>query len=169
MRGWWRLGAGALSLAACQAAAPVSVAPADAAQTAQDAAPATATMANLGWLSGRWVFTDAAGALTEETWTAPADDAMFGVSRTVVSGRTMFFEYLRIEADEGGLVYVASPKGVCPPVRFAASESGAQSIRFDNPTHDDPTSIAYARDGDTLTATIDGPRGPISWTYTRAP
>jgi hypothetical protein len=145
----------------------VTAAP-DSPAAARSEAPADAAdVRALAWLSGRWVSTSDEST-TEEQWSVPAADAMFGVSRTVAGERTVFFEYLRVELDEGGLVYVASPKGRCPPVRFAATEVGEQHVRFENPAHDDPKAIEYRREGDTLVARIEGPGREVSWTYALA-
>ncbi len=162
--------AGVLGLAGCGVGPAAIATPAASAPSAATTpgAPADATIESLSWLSGRWVSVDGE-ATTEETWTEPGPDAMFGVSRTTAGGRTVFFEYLRIEATADGLVYYASPKGRCPPTAFTATEVGPADVTFANPAHDDPKSIAYVREGDTLRATIDGPRGPSGWTYTRAP
>ena len=168
MRPTWGL-AGTLALASCGAGpAAVAEAKSPAPPTSVASSPSEATIDALSWLAGRWVSADGE-TTTEETWTAPGPDAMFGISRTTTADRTVFFEYLRIEATDDGLVYYASPKGRCPPTPFSASEVGEGSVHFENPAHDDPKSIAYVREGDTLQATIDGPRGPIGWSYTRVP
>jgi len=119
---------------------------------------------DLAWIAGDWTSVDA-DTTSEEHWTAPAGGTMLGTSRTVASGRTVFFEYLRIEADEQGIAYVASPLGRCPPTRFPMVAHDAGSVRFENPEHDDPKSIAYRRDGDTLTAEVEGPSGRRTWRY----
>lgn len=153
--------AAGLLAVACAGPPPVATAPTAAASAAADD---VATIADLAWLSGRWVST-ADDTSTEETWTSAGPDAMFGISRTTAGDRTVFFEYLRIEQTDDGLVYYASPKGRCPPVPFAVTEVADGSVRFENPAHDDPKSIAYVRSGDALEATVDGPAGERRWQY----
>ena len=63
----------------------------------------TATLNDFSWFAGRWV-DDAGGNLSEEIWTAPAGDAMQGMWRYVVGGKTQIYEILTISAEDGGLV-----------------------------------------------------------------
>jgi hypothetical protein len=125
----------------------------------------------LAWLSGSWAgVTD--GARVEEHWSVPAGGTMIGMNRTVVGGRTVFYEYLRIEAGTDGIAYLASPRGRHPPTAFALAAMGERHVAFENPDHDFPQRILYARDGDTLRASIEGtengePRRS-EWTMLRA-
>jgi hypothetical protein len=69
--------------------------------------------------------------------------------------------------DGGPPVYVAQPSGG-DPVRFTYVAGDETSALFANPDHDFPTHIAYARDGDMLTARIWGPDGEgeaIGWRW----
>lgn len=96
---------------------------------------------------------------------------MLGVNRSVAEGRTVFFEYLRIETSESAVVYLASPLGRDPPTRFVSVASGPGWIAFENAEHDYPQRIEYRRDGDELTMTIcgqeDGQPKSASWTLHR--
>ena len=56
----------------------------------------------------------------------------------------------------GGLEYVAKPSGQ-PEATFTATRASAREILFENPAHDFPKKIHYTRDGDALTAAIEGP------------
>lgn len=129
-------------------------------------------LGSLAWLSGTWVSEDATGPRTIEHWLVPDGGSMLGVNRSVVDGRTVFFEYLRIEAEEDGIVYLASPRGRDPPTRFTATESGPQWIAFENPEHDFPQRIEYRREDARLTMTISGieqgQRRTSSWSLVRA-
>ena len=89
--------------------------------------------------------------------------------------KTLHIDY----ADENGaateraiwpaaLAYLAQPQGRAP-VAFPLAKRDAMSVTFENAAHDYPQRIAYARSGDTLTATIskiDGSKAR-SWTYRR--
>lgn len=132
------------------------------------AASPAATVEDLGWLAGDWV-SEADGRWTEESWAAPRGGMMIGYSRSGRGDALREFEFLRIAAGEGGaLAYLAQPQGQAP-VAFPLVRHDAASATFENAAHDYPQRIAYARIGDTLTATISKIDGsnPRSWTYRR--
>ena len=59
---------------------------------------------------------------------------MLGVNRTVVDGRIVAFEYLRIEASgDGGATLLASPGGRHPPTSFRLVTRAADRATFENP------------------------------------
>jgi hypothetical protein len=125
----------------------------------------------LGWLSGSWTGV-VDGARVEEHWSVPAGGSMLGMNRTVVGGRTVFFEYLRIEAHDESIVYLASPRGRYPPTPFTMAGMGERQVSFENPEHDFPQRIVYAREGESLHARIegtqDGETRTSEWTMLRA-
>lgn len=126
---------------------------------------------SLQWMAGHWIERRASGD-AEEVWLAPRGGVMLAVSRTLRQGR-VDFEFLRIAEADGRLTYFASPRGR-PPVPFAAVESAAERIVFENSAHDFPQRISYWREGDALIARIEGP-GPggkprsLQWKFVRAP
>ena len=132
------------------------------------AASPAATVDDLGWLAGDWV-SEADGRWTEESWAAPRGGMMIGYSRAGRGDVLREFEFIRVaREDDGALTYVAMPQGGAP-VAFALVRHDAASATFENPAHDYPQRIAYARTGDTLTATIskiDGSKAR-SWTFRR--
>ena len=143
-----------LPLLSCAATPPAPIPSAEA--PAAEAAPQS-PIDSLRWLAGSWVSADPTGPRTIEHWLAPEGGTMLGVNRTVANGRTVFFEYLRLEIDvDGQLVYLASPKGRDPPTRFVRTDQGPEWIAFENPTHDFPQRIEYRRTGTELTMTISG-------------
>ena len=132
------------------------------------AASPAATVDDLGWLAGDWV-SEADGRWTEENWAAPRGGVMIGYSRSGRGEALREFEFLRIAAGEGGgLAYLAQPQGRAP-VAFPLVRHDKTSATFENAAHDYPQRIAYARTGDTLTATISAIDGskPRRWTYRR--
>ncbi len=137
----------------------------------QPSATAAVTLESLAWLAGTWATDAPDGPHTEEHWLAPAGGTMVGVSRTVADGRTVFFEFLRIVADDEGIGYLASPLGRDPPTRFAVQSAGPNTVTFINPGHDFPQRIEYRRDGDRLYARVgdhDGDRPKEStWSMRR--
>ena len=126
-------------------------------------------VADLGWMTGHWETRAVNNVVTEEAWSAPRGGLMLGHSRTTSGERTREFEFLRIIADEDGVLsYIAQPGGGAP-VGFRMTAHGATSATFDNPQHDFPQRIVYRRSGDTMVATISALDGShaMSWTYRR--
>lgn len=118
-------------------------------------AAAASKIDGLAFLAGSWI-TEDGPARIEEHWTCPGPGAMFGMGRTIAKGKTAFFEYLRIEERPDGVFYVAQPKGN-PPTPFKLVKSEAGSVVFENPEHDFPKRILYAKGpGDTLVARVEG-------------
>jgi hypothetical protein len=111
---------------------------------------------DLAWLSGAWE--TAPGRIQiDEHWTAVAGGSMFGVSRTVAGGKTVFFEYLRIETRGDSIYYVAHPKARTPGTDFKLARLSSQEAVFENPSHDFPKRIIYRKNTDgTVTARIEG-------------
>jgi len=131
-------------------------------------APA-ASIADLAWISGSWsVSTDR--AVIEEHWTSPASNAILAVGRTLADGRMVAFEYLRIEARDDGIFYVAQPSGRSPTAFMLTKLEGRRAV-FENPEHDFPKRVIYSRTGDDeLTAWVDGGEGSsdaLTFTYRR--
>jgi hypothetical protein len=113
------------------------------------------TVNDVGWITGCWEYTRGTRHVTEQ-WMAPEGATMMGVSRTVNSGRTTEWEFLIVREGAKGLEYVAKPSGQAEAV-FTSSLVSATEAVFENPAHDFPKKIVYRRDGDMLTASIEGP------------
>lgn len=130
-------------------------------------APAKATMADMEWLADAWVGERGASS-TEERWSPPRGGAMLGVSRTVLRGKMVAFEYLRIVERDGGLIYVAQPGGNSP-TEFVLSELDTNRAVFVNPRHDFPQRIVYELSNEgALTASIGFVNGgPQSFEFKR--
>jgi hypothetical protein len=131
--------------------------------------PANASIAQVAWVAGAWSG-GAGGATFEERWTPPAGGAMLAVSRTLKGDRMVAFEFLRIVERNGGLVYIAQPDGR-PPTDFVLTEIAADSATFENPAHDFPKMIRYAKQPDgSLEARIsDGGQRAQSFVFRRTP
>ena len=114
------------------------------------------TLHDFAWLAGSWQFTNGARCV-EEHWTQPSSNMLVGTSRTVQGGRTVSFEFLRIEARADGIYYVPQPNGR-PPVDFKLSSENAAELVFVNPGHADHLKrIVYKRQGDdALSARTEG-------------
>jgi Domain of unknown function (DUF6265) len=146
-----RLFLSALSALAVAAAVGPAAQTAGAPQT--PGARIRATISELDWLGGTWIGASGATAI-EERWTPAAGGAMLGVARTIAGDRMTAFEFLRIIARDGSLVYIAQPNGR-PPTEFALSAITQDSATFENPAHDFPKVIRYRRRSDgTLEARV---------------
>jgi hypothetical protein len=126
----------------------------------------------LAWLGGCWGSEDSRGS-AEECWMGPKAGLMLGVHRDVSPSGQLFFEFLRIEAGEDGVVYLASPKGR-PATPFTLVRLEDHGATFENPEHDFPQRIRYWRDADGQTlrvriGTLDGQGKSIEWTWSRRP
>jgi hypothetical protein len=134
------------------------------------AAAEPADVSAVAWMAGSWQGSEG-GVEMEEVWLAPKGGAMLGVHRDVKQGRMVSFEFLRIETDKEGLVYLSSPRGQ-PVTPFRLLQITKTRVVFSNPTHDFPQRILYwlADDG-RLHARIEGSQGgkPASeeWSWSR--
>jgi hypothetical protein len=128
-----------------------------AACAASSLAAESAAPPDFGWLNGYWC-AESGGRLVEEYWLPAVSDPslLVGVSRTVKGGKTVNFEFLRIERDAGGANYLAQPQGA-PPIPFRLTASGENWARFENPQHDFPKRVEYRRTAGGLHAEIAGP------------
>jgi hypothetical protein len=111
----------------------------------------------LRFMEGDWRG-ESGKATIEERWTDAAGGMMLGVSRTIASGKTVAFEFLRIEAREGGVFYVAQPNGR-PPTDFKLTRASGVEAVFENPAHDHPKIIRYRLNDGTLVAEVEGDEG----------
>ena len=60
------------------------------------------TLDSLAWIAGAWAGA-AGGVEMEEHWTSPRGNSMIGMHRDVAKGRTVAFEFLRIEQQPAGI------------------------------------------------------------------
>jgi hypothetical protein len=112
----------------------------------------------LGWLAGCWEQSQGR-RIVHEQWMSPLGSSMLGMSRTVAEGRTVAHEFMRIEARDGSLVFVAAPSGQ-REASFHAVEQAGDMIGFSNPEHDFPQRIRYRRQPDgSVLGQIEGDDG----------
>ena len=131
------------------------------------------TLDGAGWLAGDWEMIVGARC-TEEHWTSSSSNMLVGMSRTVEAGRTISFEFIRIEARADGVFFVAQPGGR-PPVDFRLASDPGPELVFLNPGHDDHLKrIIYRRQAaDAMVARIEGADAgksfAVDYSYRRAP
>lgn len=113
------------------------------------------TLDSLAWMAGSWSGTSR-GIEMEEQWTEPKGNSMIGMHRDVGKGRTLGFEFLRIEQTGDAIVYLSMPGGRSPATPFPLKEVDGKRVVFENPSHDFPQRIIYWKDGVDLRARIEG-------------
>jgi hypothetical protein len=125
------------------------------------------------WLQGAWLSCSFRGLAQEtaEIWTGAGSNTLVGVGHTRQSNG-VGFEYMRIApGPDGVLTFFGSPQGA-PATPFRLKTRDALSVTFENPAHDFPQRIVYARDGAHLTARIEGMTSGgvevMEWRYRRA-
>ena len=115
-----------------------------------------ADLNELEWLAGSWTLTKGERTI-EEQWMKPVGGMMVGMGRTLRAGKTVEFEFLRIEQRGEDLVYIAQPNGA-PPTEFKMVKITANEIVFENLQHDYPQQIIYTRNADgSVSARTEGP------------
>jgi hypothetical protein len=103
----------------------------------------------------------------------PRGGSMLGMSRTVIGGKTVEYEFLRIALVGSTLAYVAKPSGQ-PEATFPVKSIDDGAVVFENLAHDFPQRVIYRRNTDgSVTARIEGTvkgetRGR-DFPYTRCP
>lgn len=112
---------------------------------------------DLNWLAGCWERSDKAkNLLVSEQWMKPAGTSIIGMGRTVRNGKTVDYEFMRIEQREDGLFFVAKPKANPVETSFKLKSSSPNEVVFENPEHDFPQRVIYKFNGKTLTGRIEG-------------
>lgn len=119
------------------------------------ASAANAPAPDFSWLSGHWC-SQSGDQLVEEHWLPPSANLVVGMGRTVKGGKTVSFEFTRIEIRGGEINFIALPGGK-QETAFRLTASGAGWARFENPQHDFPRRVEYRRVGAGLHAEIAGP------------
>ena len=96
---------------------------------------------DVDWIVGCWKSTNSKYEAREH-WMPPKGKMMVGMSHTVSKNTTVGYEHLRIEEQEGKLVYIANPSGQ-EEASFYQAEITNKKMVFVNPEHDFPQRITY--------------------------
>lgn len=125
---------------------------------------------DVSWMAGYWLDCSEDREVSE-TWSDPRAGLSVGHAVTV-SGGDVSFEVSHVGPTPQGFAYVAQPGGT-PPTVFVLAESGPARAVFANAENDFPTRVIYERDGDALTARIEGEIGgqarSMEWRFRSAP
>lgn len=112
---------------------------------ADEAPRSPASVDDLAWLAGCWTQIED-GQRTEECWLAPRGGMILGLNRTARDDGRGAFEFLRIAADEDGVVTCFASPGGQPPTAFRLTSHGSKQAVFENPEHDFPQRLIYRLD-----------------------
>lgn len=140
---------------------------------AEQRAPEDGALAPLAWLEGCWRG-DVNRREYREHWMPLHGGPLVGTSQTVVDGKAQGYEYLRIEAREDAVYYVAAPSGRKEEAFRLAERSvdrtndrNDQIFVFVNPALEFPQKITYRRASEGwLYAVVEGKVGGADRTVT---
>ena len=96
----------------------------------------------LAWLTGCWATSDA-NRVAQEQWLRPLGGSMIGMSRTVVGGITVSYEFMRIE-DSGAELRFVIQAPAQPEVVYALADVRENAVVFARATQDYPQRVRYA-------------------------
>ncbi|CAN5357728.1 DUF6265 family protein [soil metagenome] len=114
-------------------------------------------IANFDGMAGCWERSDKAKSLLiSEQWMKPAGTSLMGMGRTVRGGKTVDFEFMRIEHRVDGVYYVAQPKANAEETAFKLIRSSANEFVFENKAHDFPQRIIYKFEATKMVGRIEG-------------
>jgi hypothetical protein len=105
----------------------------------------------LSWLSGDWHSDDG----VTEIWMSPEGGTMPGISRTIINGRTVNYEFMIIRSQGDSLFFTAIPSGQ-KETTFRLTSLTSNEAVFENPEHDFPKKISYSLKDNILTARVEG-------------
>ena len=127
-------------------------------------------LSGLAWMAGNWSGVQG-GVEMEEFWQEPKGNAMLGLHRDVTGGKTVSFEFMRIEATPEAITYWASPRGR-PATPFRLIEQKGKRAVFENAKHDFPQRVIYWLSDDgalhaKIEGTMNGKPAAEEWTWRR--
>jgi hypothetical protein len=107
---------------------------------------AIAKLEALHWLTGSWGGPAPKGSW-ESRYSSASGGLLLGVSKQIVEGRVVSFEFERFEVQDGEVVMIPYPNGKRSPVKFTLTQLDIEARRaiFENPEHDFPQIITYER------------------------
>ncbi|NML39326.1 hypothetical protein HHL17_19155 [Chitinophaga sp. G-6-1-13] len=119
--------------------------------------PTAVDFPKLNWLEGTWTKKvsrpDRSGF---ERWEKLSPSSLKGIGVTMKGNDTLFVEGLQLQTKENALYYVADVAENKSLTWFKVIAIDADGFTCEDPEHDFPKKIVYARTGDTLKVTISG-------------
>jgi hypothetical protein len=130
------------------------------------------TLQDFSWLAGQWRI-ESGDRVVDEQWMAPAGGLMMGMARNIKGGKVQEYEFTLLRQEPNGdILYIANPSGQTETAFRLTSFKDGTAV-FENPQHDFPKKIIYARGKDgSLLAAIEGPGRDgkprrVAYPYTR--
>jgi len=115
------------------------------------------SISDLAGMAGCWEHRDVKKSLLmSEQWMKPSGTSIFGVGRTVKKGKTVDYEFMRIEQRDDGIYFIAQPKENAVETPFKLIRSTLSEVVFENKDHDFPQRVIYTLKGNTMTGRIEG-------------
>ena len=153
-------------LAGCATLAPL-------AQPGEPFDSAEPSLADLSWISGRWV-REEDGEYLEEHWGEPRGNSLLGTFRWLRGDRAWLYEFMLIEELPEGIVFHLrhfGPGSVAweeqdAPMSYPLARLSEREAVFENPEREDPRRFVYRRSGDELEVRVEAPDGSAeSYTF----
>lgn len=166
----------ALALALLLASPAASEPPAAAPRPAEPRTAAPARLADLSFLSGRWVGVEPE-PFSEESWGTASGDSMVGTWRLVAKGRTKLFELLTLLEEEGRVALRLrhfDRHGVAweekdAPLVLPLVAKGRDLAVFEGTERGSLLRLTYRREGTSLTVVLEkGAEPPETYRFRRA-
>lgn len=118
----------------------------------------TEILSSLGWLEGNWLG-EVDGRLWETIYGSPDGGQILSMSKEIVDGKLVFFEFERFSTSATDVLLWPYPAGRnSVSFRLVEHDAGRQRAVFENLAHDFPKRIVYERTGDLLEIDVTGER-----------
>jgi hypothetical protein len=115
------------------------------------------TISDFDGMSGCWERSDPSKSLLiSEQWMKPAGTSILGMGRTVKNGRTVDFEFMRIEQKGDDIYFVARLSANKEETAFKLKSSTLNEVVFENLEHDFPQRVVYRLQGAKMIGRIEG-------------
>jgi Domain of unknown function (DUF6265) len=127
------------------------------AAVAEESATARPTLQKFAWLAGQWRL-EHGNRVVDEHWMPPVGGLMLGMARAVEGGKVVEYEFTLLRQEPNGdILYIANPSKQREASFRLTSLTNGEAV-FENPAHDFPQKVIYARRTDgSLLAAIEGP------------
>jgi hypothetical protein len=115
-------------------------------------------LSKVTWLAGCWERqSEKSGRTTYEQWTRPDGGTLLGIGRTILGGKLVSWEFMRIEPKDGSAVFSAQLPSSTVATPFGLKSATATELVFENLQNDFPHRVIYRTKGsDILEARIEG-------------
>lgn len=124
------------------------------------------SLKSLQWMEGKWTKDEETPTKSIEVWQTVSDSEMTGFGLTTENGDTIFYEKLSIIAKGKEIHYLADVgNGI---VSFKLTNWENERWSFENPEHDFPQRIIYAKEGDNMIAYAEAGDVSLAFRFRKA-